>query len=81
MTVCDKKESLAAQRLAGLSMLVLIGFVLLSGTELAALVIVAPMALAAVFSKEKLLDFGIFPKIKFTARPRKFSPKKARGRR
>lgn len=79
MTVCDKKESLAAQRLAGLAMLVLIGFALLSGTELAALAIVAPMALAAVFSKEKLLDFGIFCIKKSVIRSRKFSPKTAQG--
>lgn len=60
MTVCEKKDTLKAQRLAGFAMLVLIGFALLSGTELSALAIVAPMAFAAVFSKEKVLDFGIF---------------------
>ncbi len=77
MTVCEKKESLTAQRLAGFAMLVLIGFALLSGTELAALAIVSPMALAAMFSKEKLLDFGIFRIKKPTVRSRKFSPKTA----
>lgn len=81
MTVCEKENDLAAQKLAGLVMLVLIGFALLSGTELAALAIVAPMALAAVFSKEKVLDFGIFGVKKSTVRPRKFSPKTAQERR
>ena len=81
MTVCEKKENLSAQKLAGLAMLVLIGFALLSGTELATLAIVAPMALAAVFSKEKVLDFGIFGVRKSTVPPRKFSPKTAQGQR
>lgn len=60
MTVCERKNDLAAQKLAGLAMLVLIGLALLSGTEAVALAIVAPMALTAVLSKEKVLDFGIF---------------------
>lgn len=60
MTVCEKEENLVPQRLAGIAMLVFIGFALLSGTELAALAIVSPMAFTAVFSKEKVLDFGIF---------------------
>lgn len=80
MTVCKKRDDLAAQRLAGAVMLVLIGFTLISGTELAALAIVAPMALAAVFSKEKVLDFGIFRIKRPTVRPQKFSPKTAQGR-
>lgn len=77
MTVCEKKDNLAAQKLAGLAMLVLIGFALISGTELAALAIVSPMALAAVFSKEKVLDFGIFTVKRPTVRPRRSSPKTA----
>lgn len=81
ITVFERRDSLAPQRLAGLAMLVLIGFALLSGTELAALAIVSPMALAAIFSKEKVLDFGIFPKIRFKSKPQKFSPKTARGTR
>ncbi len=81
MTVCEKKDNLSAQKLAGLAMLVLIGFALLSGTEFAALAIVTPMALAAVFSKEKVLDFGIFGVRKSTVPPRKFSPKTAQERR
>ena len=81
MTVCEKKDNLAAQKLAGLAMLVLIGFALISGTELAALAIVSPMALAAVFSKEKVLDFGIFTVKRSTVRPRKSSPKTAQGQR
>lgn len=80
ITVCEREESLVPQRLAGLAMLALIGFALLSGTELAALAIVSPMALAAVFSKEKVLDFGIFRIKKSTVRPRRFSPKRARGK-
>ncbi|MCM1329744.1 MAG: hypothetical protein NC253_09930 [Ruminococcus sp.] len=81
MTVCENGENLVPQRLAGLGMLVLIAFALFSGTEFAALAIVSPMALAAVFSGEKLLDFGIFPKIRLRVKPRKFSRKKARGSR
>ena len=81
MTVCEKKDNLTAQKLAGLAMLVLIGFALLSGTDFAGLAIVSPMALAAVFSKEKVLDFGIFCIKKPTAPPRKFSPKTAQERR
>lgn len=81
MTVCEKKDDLKAQRLVGLAMLILIGFALLSGTEFASLAIVAPMALAAVFSKEKVLDFGIFGVRKSTVSPRKFSPKTAQERR
>lgn len=81
ITVCEKKDNLVAQRLAGLAMLVLIGFALISGTELAALAIVSPMALAAVFSKEKLIDFGIFAVKRPTVRPRKSSPKTAQGQR
>ena len=81
MTVCEKKDNLTAQKLAGLTMLVLIGFALLSGSEFAALAIVSPMALAAVFSKEKILDFGIFYIKKPTVPPQKFSPKTAQERR
>ena len=81
MTVCKKKDNLAVQKLAGLAMLALIGFALLSGTEFAALAIVSPMALAAVFSKEKVLDFGIFAITKPTAQPRKFSPKTVQEKR
>lgn len=81
MTVCKKKDDLAAQKFAGIAMLVLIGFALLSGTELAALAIVSPMALAAVFSKEKVLDFGIFCIKKPTARPQRFFRKTAQGKR
>lgn len=81
MTVCEREETLVPQRLAGIAMLVLIGFALLSGTELATLAIVSPMALTAVFSKEKVLDFGIFRIKKPTARPRGSSPKTARVKR
>lgn len=55
-----KRNSLAAQKAAGLAML-LFGAVMFSVSgELAAAAILCPIALAAVFSKEKLLDFRIF---------------------
>ncbi len=81
MTVCENKNDLSAQKLAGLAMLVIIGFAMLSGTEFSALAIVTPMALAAVFSKEKVLDFGIFGVKKSNVQPRRFSPRTAQGQR
>lgn len=79
MTVCEKKENLAAQKFAGLVMMIFIVLAMISGTELSALAIVSPMALTAIFSKEKVLDFGIFCIKKPTVRPQKFSPKTAGG--
>lgn len=55
-----RKNPLFAQKLAGAVMLVLVAVSLLLGGEFTCTVLLAPMAFAAVFSKEKLMDFGIF---------------------
>ncbi len=55
-----RKNNLFAQKLAGMAVLVLIAVSLVSGGDMAASVVLAPMALVSVFSKEKVLDFGIF---------------------
>lgn len=60
LTVYKKQDGLLAQRLAGAAMLLLIFVSVTAGTEFAGLLLVAPMAAAAVFSKEKLMDFRIF---------------------
>ena len=62
MTVKRRKNPLAAQRLAGMAVLLIVFMAVAVGGELSAAVVLAPMALASVFSKEKLLDFGIFAK-------------------
>ncbi len=61
LTVRKKAENpLAAQKLAGAAALAfsLVGLAL--GGDFSAAAVMIPPALAAVFSKEKLLDFGIF---------------------
>lgn len=60
LTVYKKQDGLFAQRLAGAAMLLLIFVSVAAGTEFAGLLLTAPMAAAAVFSKEKLMDFRIF---------------------
>ncbi len=55
-----KKNNLAAQRLVGVLMLALVAIAFVIGGEFTAAVVIAPIGLAAVFSKEKVLDFGIF---------------------
>lgn len=60
MTGRSRKNSLAAQKIAGTVMLAVISAAVAVGGEFSAAVVIVPMALAAVFSKEKLMDFGIF---------------------
>ena len=60
MTDSRRKNSLAAQKIAGAAMLALTAAATALSGEISALVVLAPMALAAVFSREKLMDFGIF---------------------
>lgn len=70
LTVYKKQEGLFAQRLAGAAMLLLIFVSVTAGTEFAGLLLIAPMAAAAVFSKEKLMDFRIFGGTSRQCRPR-----------
>lgn len=60
VTVRRKKNQLVLQKLAGAAMLILIGTAMSAGEEASAAAILAPMAFAALFSKEKLMDFGAF---------------------
>ncbi len=55
-----RKNNLVIQKLAGLIMLAVIAVAVVIGGDVAAMVVISPFALAAVFSKEKLLDFKIF---------------------
>ena len=55
-----RKNPLFAQKLAGAVMLVMIIEALLLGVEFTGIVLLAPMAAAAMVSKQKLMDFGIF---------------------
>ncbi len=57
-----EKPDLRQQKFAGLVMVAVIIFMTAVCSEFAAAFVLLPMALAAVFSKEKILDFGIFPK-------------------
>lgn len=66
LTVYKRQDGLLAQRLAGAAMLLLALVQIGWGTELSGLVILAPMAAAAIFSKEKLMDFRVF---RGTSRP------------
>lgn len=60
MTGRTRKNSLTAQKIAGISVLAMTAAMTVLGGEASAAALLAPMALAAVFSKEKLMDFGIF---------------------
>ena len=60
MTNRPRKNSLVSQKLAGAAMLVIISVMTIVSGEISAAVVLVPMALAAVFSKEKIMDFGIF---------------------
>lgn len=62
MTKAVKKNDLRAQKITGTLTLAAVGTSVFIGGDASALIMLAPMALAAIFSKEKLLDFGIFPK-------------------
>ena len=55
-----RKNPLFAQKLAGAVMLIVIIAVLMLGGDFTGIVLLAPMAAAAVVSKQKLMDFGIF---------------------
>ena len=55
-----RKNNLAAQKLVGVIMLVLVAIAFMVGGRLVGAAVLLPFALAAVFSKEKGLDFGIF---------------------
>lgn len=55
-----RKNPLFAQKLAGTVMSVIILSALMLGGEFTGIVLLAPMAAASVFSKQKLMDFGIF---------------------
>lgn len=60
MTTRASGNNLAAQKLTGIIMLFLVAIALVIGGDFAAVVVLAPLALAAIFSKEKILDFRIF---------------------
>ena len=55
-----RKNNLAAQKLVGVIMLVLVAIAFMIGGRFVGAAVLIPFALAAVFSKEKVLDFGIF---------------------
>lgn len=55
-----RKNKLMTQKLVGLITLVLVAVSFMIGGYFVAAVVLAPFALAAVFSKKKVLDFGIF---------------------
>ena len=59
-TVRRKKRDLIPQKLTGAAMLIFITLAAIRGGSVSAAVILAPMAFAAIFSKEKLIDFRIF---------------------
>lgn len=54
------EKSLRMQKLAGAAVIVAALAAVFLGGELSAAAVMIPPALAAVFSKEKLLDFNIF---------------------
>lgn len=60
MTVCAERKNLKAQKLTGLFMLAVVTVSLFIGGDFSAAAVISPLALAAVFSKEKVLDFNIF---------------------
>lgn len=55
-----RKNNLAAQKLVGVFMLILVAIAFMVGGHFVGAAVLLPFALAAVFSKEKVLDFGIF---------------------
>lgn len=55
-----RKNNLVAQKLVGVIMLVLVAIAFMIGGRFVGAAVLIPFALAAVFSKEKVLDFGIF---------------------
>ncbi|MBQ5318064.1 MAG: hypothetical protein J6K17_03100 [Oscillospiraceae bacterium] len=55
-----RKNNLMMQKLIGVIMLVLVAVSFVIGGYFVASAVIAPFAFVAVFSKEKVLDFGIF---------------------
>ena len=55
-----RKNKLMTQKLVGVLTLVLVAVSFMIGGYFVAAAVLAPFALAAVFSKKKVLDFGIF---------------------
>lgn len=55
-----RKNNLMMQKLVGILMLVLVAVCFSLGGHFVAAGVIAPFALVAVFSKHKVLDFGIF---------------------
>ena len=60
MTGRSRRNSLAAQKIAGGIVLAMAAAITAVCGEASAAAVLVPMALAAVFSREKLMDFGIF---------------------
>lgn len=56
----SRKNNLMMQKLAGIVMLIFVAACLAIGGRSVAAVILVPFAFAALFSKEKVLDFGLF---------------------
>ena len=56
----SRKNNLAAQKISGIIVLITAAAMTALGGEASAAALLVPMALAAVFSKEKIMDFGIF---------------------
>ena len=55
-----RKNNLMAQKLVGALVLVFVAIAFMIGGRFIGAAVLLPFALAAVFSKEKVLDFGIF---------------------
>lgn len=55
-----RRNNLMMQKLAGILMLVFVAVCFVIGGYFVAAAVLTPFALAAVFSKKKVLDFGIF---------------------
>ena len=60
MTHTVKRSSLAGQKAAGVMILAAAAAGVIAGSSFSALLVLSPLALAAVFSKEKIMDFRIF---------------------
>ena len=55
-----RKNNLMMQKLVGMLILAFVAVSFMIGGYFAASAVLAPFALIAIFSKEKVLDFGIF---------------------
>lgn len=79
MTAGRKKDnSLAVQKFAGISLLAATFAATIINGELSAMAVSVPFALAAVFSKEKIMDIDLFGvgKNHLQAEPARISPQK-----